>query len=144
MTDFEVGWKSTAFDGHVRTQLGAYYNRYKDFQVSIAQPDLPTNPLVLNVPSTTTIYGLEAQAEAVFGALSFDLGTSYLHSKLGTFYATDTRLPPTVASCSLTAGPAGGSCIDLSGNQQDYAPTFTFNAGSSSSAAPRSHAKWSK
>jgi iron complex outermembrane recepter protein len=129
VTDFEVGWKSTAFDGHVKTQLGAYYNRYKDFQVSISEPDLPTNPLVLNVPNNTTIYGLEAQGQAVFGPLSFDLGASYLHSKLGTFYAADPRLPPTAASCALTAGPAAGSCVDLSGNQQDYAPTFTFNAG---------------
>jgi iron complex outermembrane receptor protein len=129
VTDFEVGWKSTGFDGHIKTQLGAYYNRYKDFQVSIPEPDLPTNALVLNVPSVTTIYGLEAQAQAVFGDLSFDLGTSYLHSKLGTFYAADPRLPPTVASCALTAGPAVGSCLDLTGNQQEYAPTFTFNAG---------------
>jgi iron complex outermembrane recepter protein len=34
-----------------------------------------------------------------------------------------------VASCALTAGPAVGSCLDLTGNQQEYAPTFTFDAG---------------
>jgi iron complex outermembrane receptor protein len=129
VTDFELGWKSTAFDGHVKTQLGAYYNRYKDFQVSISEPNSPTNSLVLNVPDNTTIYGLEAQGQAVFGALSFDLGASYLHSKLGTFYAADPRLPATAPSCSPGSGPVGGGCLDLTGNQQVYAPTFTFDAG---------------
>lgn len=129
VTDVELGWKSTALDGHLKTQLGAYYNLYKNFQVPIAVPDAPSNNLVLNVPDNTTIYGLEAQAQAVFGALSFDAGASYLHSKLGTFYAADPRLPVTAPNCAISTGPVGGGCVNLTGFEQTYAPTFTFNLG---------------
>jgi len=129
VTDFELGWKATSFDGHVKTQLGAYYNRYKDFQVAIAIPENTASSLVLNVPDNTSIYGLEAEGQAVFGGLSFDVGASYLHSKLGTFFAGDSRLPVAAPTCSESFGPAGGGCVDLTGNQQVYAPTFTFNTG---------------
>jgi iron complex outermembrane receptor protein len=129
VTDFEVGWKATSFGGHVKTQLGAYYNRYKDFQVSIGNPINPASSLVLNAPSESTIYGVEAQAQAVFGALSGDFSGSYLHSDLGSFYAVDPRLGGTTSSCNTSSGPLGGGCDALGGNEQPYAPTWTVNGG---------------
>jgi iron complex outermembrane receptor protein len=116
VTDYELGWKASFFDDHVKTQLGGYYNDYKNFQVSIGDPTNPTSSLELNVPSTSRIYGLESQVQASFGALSFDLGASWLHSELGSFTAVDPRRP--------FLGP-----LNLTGNQQVYAPTFTFNIG---------------
>ncbi|THD61272.1 TonB-dependent receptor [Phenylobacterium sp.] len=128
VTDYEIGWKATALDGHVKTQLGAYYNDYKNFQVTFATPDNPTTSLELNDPSKTTIYGLEAQAQAIFGSLSFDGGLSLLHSRLGTFFATDPRTGG-VALCDPLTGPVSSTCENLTGHQQDYAPRFTFNLG---------------
>jgi len=130
VTDYELGWKSTNFDGHLKTQLGAYYNHYENFQVSIGDPTNPVQSLELNISSPSKIYGLEGQAQAVFGALSFDLGISLLHSELGTFYATDPRnLSLVPVPCNATSGPASATCQNITGNQQVFAPTLTYNIG---------------
>ncbi len=127
ITEYEVGWKAGLLGGHLRTQLDAYYNDYRNFQVIVAYPTIPTFGFELNTPNPTKIYGLEAQAEAVFGDLSFDAGLGLMHSQLGTFYATDPRIGGT--PCNPSTGPVGGSCIALGGKQQTYAPNFTFNIG---------------
>jgi len=128
LTDYEVGWKLKSFDGHLRTQFDAFYYNYKDFQVTVGYPQFPTFGFELNDPNATHIYGAEAQTQAVFGQLSFDAGTTWMHSSLGTFYATDPRVPSFTA-CDPTTGPSSASCIDLSGHSQTYAPNFTFNLG---------------
>jgi iron complex outermembrane recepter protein len=128
VTDYELGWKNTALDGHLKTQVGAYYNDYRNFQVSIGDPTNPVQSLELNITSPSKIYGVEGQAQAVFGALSFDLGVSLLHSELGTFYAVDPRAPG-AGICNPSSGPATAVCLNITGNQQVYAPTFTFNVG---------------
>ncbi len=128
LTDYELGWKNTAFDGHLRTQVDGFYDNYKNFQVTVGYPQFPTFGFELNNPNTSKLYGIEAQTQAVFGSLSFDAGTTWMHSSLGTFYATDPRIA-TVTPCSPTTGPTSTSCIDVSGNSQTYAPNFTFNIG---------------
>jgi iron complex outermembrane receptor protein len=128
LTDYELGWKNTSFDGHLRTQIDGFYDDYRDFQVIIGYPDYPTFSFELNNPNTTHLYGFEAQTQAVFGALSFDAGTTIMHSSLGTFYATDPRIASTTP-CSPDTGPSSASCIDLSGHSQTYAPNFSFNLG---------------
>jgi iron complex outermembrane receptor protein len=128
VTNYEVGWKATAFDGHIRTQLDAYYNDYKNFQVIVGYPAIPVFGIELNDPNPTKMYGVEGEVQAVFGPLSIDAGIGLMHSSLGTFFATDPRIVA-FASCSPTVGPASASCINLSGHQQTYAPDFTFNFG---------------
>jgi iron complex outermembrane receptor protein len=128
VTEYETGWKAGFFDGHLRTQVDAYYNHYENFQVTIGYPLFPTFGFEVNNPNPTKIYGLEAQAEAVFGALSFDAGLGLMHSEIGTFFAVDPRIPSTGA-CAPATGPATVSCINLGGRRQTYAPNFTFNVG---------------
>ena len=127
---YEVGWKAGMFDGHLRTQLDAYYTDYDNFQVIIAYPNFPTFGFEVNVPDTTKMYGFEAQAEAVFGAFSLDAGLGLLHSELGDFFAIDPRPPiPFVLGCNPAVGPAAPGCFSLGGRDQTYAPSFTFNVG---------------
>jgi iron complex outermembrane recepter protein len=129
LTDFEIGWKATTFDGHLRTQVDSFYYLYKNFQVSVGYPTLPTFGFELNNPNTTHIYGFEAQAQAAFGQFSFDGGTTVMHSSLGgPFFASDPRFV-TQTPCNPAAGPAAISCVDLTGHPQTYAPNFTFNLG---------------
>lgn len=128
LTDYELGWKLTSFDGHLRTQLDAFYYNYKNFQVNIGYPLFPTFAFELNNPNPTHLYGFEAQTQAVFGALSFDAGTTVMHSSLGQFYATDPRIVAET-SCNPSSGPSSPSCIDLGGHQQTYAPDLTFTVG---------------
>jgi len=128
VTDYELGWKSSALDDHLRMQLDGYYDRYHNFQVTIGDPLLPTQGLEVNIPSATTLYGVEFSAQAVLGQFSFDANLGWEHTGLGTFFATDTRLPA-VSNCDPMLGPATASCVDLTGRPQSYAPSLTYNFG---------------
>ncbi len=128
ITSFEAGWKGTFADGHLRTTLTGFYNRYKNFQVIIGYPTFPTFGIELNVADPTVIYGMEAEVEAHFGGLRLNAGVNALKSSLGRFFASDPRLPATGA-CDPVTGGTGANCIALEGRDQTYAPNFTFNAG---------------
>ncbi len=128
VTDFEAGWKSTLMGGRLRTQLGAYYNIYKNFQIIIGDPTTPSINSILNVTGDTKIYGLEASAQGRFGNLGLDVGLSLSNSKLGDFYAADPRRART-GLCNANTGPATGNCVNVGGNPQTYAPEMTFSLG---------------
>lgn len=125
---YEIGWKAQWLNDHLRTQITGFHNDYDNFQVIIGYPDYPTFGFELNTPETTKITGIEAQLQAIFGEFSMNIGLSKINSKLGRFYATDPRLP-SVGACNVINGPESVSCIDLSGQEQTYAPDFTFNIG---------------
>jgi iron complex outermembrane recepter protein len=114
VTDYEIGWKPTFFDGHMRAQLGFYYDDYKNFQLSFGTPDAPTMSFIRNAGGTTVLYGVELETQAVFGPLSFDLGGSYEHSALGS---------------TLVADPVSGLPSQLSGRQAPLAPPWTAQVG---------------
>ncbi|HEX4196261.1 MAG TPA: TonB-dependent receptor [Caulobacteraceae bacterium] len=113
--DYEAGWKQTFLDGHLRTQIDGYHYDYRNFQVAFFDPASALNQ-VKNATGASTIDGVEAQGEGAFGDLSFDLGVSWLQSKLGTFFAVDTR-------------NLGKGFQNLSGRPLSNAAPWTFNAG---------------
>jgi len=123
---YEVGWKATLLEGHLRTQLDAFYSEYDNFQVTVRYPQIPVFNIELNNPNTTKMHGFEAQAQAVFGSLSLNAGIGLLSSELGRFFATDRRIFGT-APCDPESGPASATCIDLTGHDQTYAPELTYN-----------------
>lgn len=129
VTDFEAGWKGTWFDGHLRTQLGGYYNLYENFQVSIVDPISPSISSIFNVPGKTKLYGVEFSAQGSFDAFSIDFAGSVSNSKLGTFFAADPRPGGAATACNPESGPATARCLDLTGNEQAYAPKLTLSAG---------------
>ncbi len=124
----EIGWKGKWADDHVRLQLDFYQNHYKNFQLKVGYPALPTFGFELNVPNPTTMYGAEAQLQALVGDWSLFANVGWMHSSLGRFFATDTRLP-SVLPCDTGSGPASSTCIDLEGRQQTYAPNLTYGLG---------------
>jgi iron complex outermembrane receptor protein len=128
LTNYEVGWKNAALDGHLRTQIDAFYYDYKNFQVIVGYPTFPTFGFELNNPNPTHIYGFEAQSQAVFGEFALDGGVAVMHSSLGRFFATDPRIASFTA-CDPSVGPTSASCVDLTGHSQTYAPNFTINLG---------------
>jgi iron complex outermembrane receptor protein len=115
VTDYELGWKAKFLDGHVRTQLGLFYEDYTNFQLAIFDPVLGAGRDA-NATGTTNLKGFEAQLQAAFSALSFNLGTSYVGSKLGQFSALDSR--------NLILG-----LQNLSGRPLPNAPLWTAQAG---------------
>lgn len=130
VTDYEAGYKGTFLNGRLRTQLGGYYSEYESFQISIVDPVNPGISSIFNVPGKTRLYGVELSAQGSFGPLSLDLAGSVSNSELPTFFAIDPRLGTgTGLRCEPASGPASPRCIDLSGNEQAYAPKFTLSAG---------------
>ena len=128
VTSYELGWKSIWLNGGLRTQLTAFYNDYKNFQVIVGYPNFPTFGFELNVPGTTKISGFEAQVQGTFDNWKFDAGLGVMHSSLGRFFAVDPRVGSTVP-CDPSTGPASASCHALEGTDQTYAPDLTFNIG---------------
>ena len=126
VTEYETGWKATWLDGHLRTQIDGYYNDYKNFQVTIGDPIVPVFGFEVNDPNSTKIYGLEAETQASFGALSFTGGIGLMHSSLGQFFASDPRVVGGTM-CDPATGPASPTCFNLKGHPQTYAPNFSFN-----------------
>ncbi|MGN6821032.1 MAG: TonB-dependent receptor [Sphingomonas sp.] len=130
VTSYEAGWKGNFLGGKLRTTLTGFYNDYRNFQVIIGYPTYPTFGIELNVPGKTKIYGFEGEIEFHSGGFSFDAGINVLHSELGTFYASDPRVPATGACDPSTGSPThAANCVNLNGREQTYAPNFTFNVG---------------
>jgi iron complex outermembrane receptor protein len=127
VTDYEVGWKASFFGHRLNTQLGAFYSNFKNFQVIVPIPNNPLQATEQNNPNASKLYGIEAQAQAVFGDLSFDAGIGLTHSEVGTFFTEDTRVGTSAAPCNAQTGPASAFCINIGGHPQTYAPEVTFN-----------------
>jgi iron complex outermembrane receptor protein len=136
--DYEVGWKATLLDGHLRTQVGAFWNDYSDFQLDLLNP-LTGTVQTQNI-ADATLRGLEAQAQARLGAWGFDMGIAYVDSKMGRATFVNTRALPTgtnLPQCAAGASPGTPpTCFNYlpylasaTGRSMLYSPKVTFNAG---------------
>ncbi len=136
--DFELGWKGSLADDHVRTQLGGFYYKYDDFQFQ--NVNLTNGAQNVSNLSTADIYGVEATLQFEYRGWRMDGGVAYVHSKLpspGPVVNTHLMPPGTVG----TAGPqcATGQTVGCfnyrpylsnnSGGPNLYSPDWTFNAG---------------
>lgn len=124
---YEVGWKTTMLDGHLRGAIDAYYNSYKNFIVTMYWPEHPSLATEINAPTPVISTGIEAELEGWIGNFRFNLGVGAMHQKLGDFYAA--AYGSTGGVCDPANGPGTTTCINLKGNQLPYAPLFTANAG---------------
>ncbi len=135
--NYEIGWKSTLADGHVRTQIDGFYNDYKNFQFGLVDTASGQNN-VSNLPSAT-IKGLEAQLQVKFGAFSADGALSYVDSKLDQFTAVNAvRLPPGQLGPQCAPGVPSNppTCFNYTpfigtagGRDNLLSPRWTYNAG---------------
>lgn len=130
-TDYEMGWKNSAwFNGHLRTELDAFYTDYDRFQVTLSDPKIPLNSYEINLPSTTRIYGLEGEAQASFGRLSITGSFGLLKSSLSSFWAVDPRYSLlATGTCDPAVGGTDPYCVNLKGHPITYAPNVTYNFG---------------
>jgi len=135
--NYEIGWKSSFFGRHLRTQIDAFYNDYSNFQFEVVEPSTGFSG-VENI-SQGTIKGIEAQIQGKFGALGFDAGVSYVDSHLKGLTFVNTRLIPSgTLGPQCPAGVASNppACFDYtsalvttSGGPNLYSPKWTYNAG---------------
>ncbi len=132
--DYELGWKSTSLNGHLRTQLGGFYSRYKNFQYDTVDTN-SGQAAVGNVPNAT-IEGLEAQAQGSLSGTRFDIGAAYVLSKLGDYSVIDPNLLPPGTPLPQCATGQTSNCTDysnayktVSGASNLYSPKLTYNFG---------------
>ena len=136
-TDFEAGWKRSSWlDGHLRTELDAFYTDYDHFQVTLSDPNAPMNTYEINLPKTTKIYGAEGDAEASFGQFSLNANIGLLKSSIGNFWTIDPRysllagaFTAPLFTCNANTGGNNPYCVNVKGHPITYAPDFTFNVG---------------
>lgn len=136
--DYEMGWKSTLLNGHIRTQVAAFYNDYSNFQFDIL--DTSSGQSGIRNITNATIKGLEAQVEGQFGGFRFDGGVSYVDSRLngGVPYVNTRPLPPGTLGpqCPAGAPSAPPLCFNYmpfmavtKAGPSLYAPTWSGNIG---------------
>ena len=138
--DYEGGWKSTLLDGHLRTQLGAFYNRYYNFQFGLTDLTSGTNG-VQNL-TRRNHQGLRvAEVQAQIGAWAFDGGIAYVDSNLSGHRIF--RKYPAIAPRHLGTAMPGGRTVQSAGcvlttaltcksstsGPNLYSPKLSFNAG---------------
>ena len=133
--DYEAGWKSSLFDRHVKTQIGAFYMNYNNFQMDVINP-LSGQSGVVNL-ANSNIKGFEASFQSKFGALSFDGGLSYVDSSMSALTLVNKWAIPAGVStpqCNPagTPGTLGTGCFNYvntstSGGPNLYSPKWTWN-----------------
>lgn len=116
---YEVGLKSQWFDDHLRVNVAAFYNDYKDkqeFFLQLGAPDANSETAIKNAAAATT-RGVELEyVWKPTNNLRFDGSTSYLYANYGSYSSAD------------SSRPALG-IIDLTGNILPSAPVWTMNFG---------------
>jgi iron complex outermembrane receptor protein len=113
VNSFETGLKNEFFDHHFRANLAAFYNDYRDLQVSYTDPAYPGNSVRGNAGKAHTA-GLELETDARlpfgFGA---QFGGGYLHAIYDSYKN------------------AGGPGVNADGHPLINAPKWNLVAGAS-------------
>jgi len=134
--DYEIGWKSAFLDGALRTQIGAFYYDYTDFQLDSINPTTGLNA-VFNI-ANATLKGVEGQFQYQSGGFQFDGGFAYVDSSLSAGTAlVDTRAfalanPGVTNRPQCTAPGVPSPCVD-------YAPYLISTTSGPNLYSP----KWS-
>ncbi|HWK42305.1 MAG TPA: TonB-dependent receptor [Croceibacterium sp.] len=138
--DYEFGWKGSFLDNHLRTQFGAFYMDYSDFQFDALEPATALTG-VTNI-SNASIKGFEFQAQAKVGGFGFDGGIAYVDSKLDSVTVVDQRSLPQIGQlgpqCPPGTDPATppsvcfdytGYIVGAGGGPNLFSPKWSYNFG---------------
>ncbi len=135
--DYELGWKSSQLQHHLRTQLGGFFYRYRGFQFQQLQLSTGTAG-VTNLP-TATLAGIEGSLQARMGSWDLDAAGAYVHSTVpgAQPIVNNHLLPPSASNLpQCPAGTSSQSCFDYTpylvssaSGPSLYAPQWTYNAG---------------
>ena len=96
--DYEIGWKSALLDNHMQVQAGLFYMDYTEMQqpAFLIRPSgtgLSQSGAIQNI-GDSTIQGVEASLDGVFGNFNFQVSAGYVDSDLGGITTVDARLLP--------------------------------------------------
>lgn len=136
--DYELGWKGSFLDNHLRTQVGAFYMDYSDFQFDALEP-LTGQAGVVNI-ANATIKGVEFQAQANVGGFGFDAGIAYVDSSLDQVTVVNQRILPQIGQlgpqCPVGTPSNPPVCFDYGpfqavagGGPNLFSPKWSYNVG---------------
>ena len=135
VTSTEVGTKNRFNSDRVQLNAAAFYNDYKDQQVTQFTATCPTGSVTTNA-GKAKIYGIEADFKALVENVgTFDLGLTYLHATYTEFQAPPPNGNASLVSCAKTvpvldsAGVQVGTNCDLEGNVLPNSPKVTLSGG---------------
>lgn len=116
VTAYEVGLKSTAWDGRFRGNLALFYNDYRDYQASINNPvvggQLVPGAVIVNAGKAHT-YGAEWESVVQASqALQFTFNLAYLRTRFDEF-----------------VNPTGAASTDFTGDALPYSPRWSGSLG---------------
>ena len=125
---FEVGAKTTLFDGRARLNFAAFHYKYKDLQLTVSND---TSVTTINAASAKIDGGeFELSAEILDG-LTIDLGGSYVDGTYSSFPGAEIYVP----NLDANGNPVGGNRrivgFDASGKRLIRTPRWTGSAGAS-------------
>ena len=120
LNDYELGWKSRMFDGHVQAQVDGFYMDLQRMQQQIFSTT-GAGTYIANLSGPTTIKGIEVSAQARFGQLSADFGLGYVKSKLGSLTQVAAYQLPALVQTGVP------QCIGNAGTAPPPTPCFDFN-----------------
>lgn len=127
VTSYEVGYKGSFADRHVRFNAAGFYYDYKGKQVrgKIVDPVFDVLDTLLNVPKSR-IYGAEAELTVNMGS-GFTVGGSgtYLKSKILTDGGARFSGPTAYGNSCSTAAGAPTIC-DFTGDELPFTPEWSY------------------
>lgn len=123
LTNYELGLKTTLWDGRMTLNLTGYYMDFKDFQFSAPVIVNGNRQFAYSNAEGAKVGGLEFEMAAMLSADDrLQLTMAYTKTKLGELVAAsnDYQLP----TCFDTT--LGGNCLDVTGNELPHAPKFAL------------------
>lgn len=136
---YEAGWKAQWLNRRVKTQLDAFSNSYRNFQIDSL--DVTSGNGEVTNAKSAKIWGIEAQTQANLGHFYFDASAAYIHSSVGQTTLVNINALPAGGVGLGPQCPAGTPsnppfCFDygpyvlsVAGRSNAYAPRVTYNLG---------------
>jgi len=129
LTNYEIGSKFVFLDGKLTWNTAAYYEDFKDFQLSapITYPDGNRGLGFNNVKGSTKVAGLESELAYQEQDDRANLVLSFIpKKKLGTLQYAGSNDYQGLPACAPQSGIS--ACMDITGNDLPHAPNVSLTA----------------
>ena len=151
LTAYEFGLKTNLFERRMRLNLAAFYNNYKNIQLTLGVCPLPGAPpapcaLPANVGSAH-VYGFEAETEIhPVGGLEIDASASYLHFNYTSISDPSTGVTPDMVTpyTPKTKVSAGAQYEFRMGDLGTLTPRIDVSHQASEFTNPINDATWNQ
>jgi iron complex outermembrane receptor protein len=128
LSNYEIGWKATWFDGHLRTNGAVFYERWDDVQLSVTGANGITS--IVNV-GDATVKGVESQVEWLpIEDLSISASATYVNARTTqNFCNVDQVTEEVTHDCAVPNAPSGTQLPVTPKIKSNATARYKFNVG---------------